>query len=299
MQQQNSLSLAPAASLQEAAISPLLEMGAYEVLWTEEGATQKRVADRFRQCPGALPSELVDREDALRTAALALELHREHGLERFGVRVNRAGDYPTRLRDARHPVEVLQFCGVWELSETRSVAIVGSRKPTVEGLRRARKLAAGLSKQGFTIVSGLATGIDRAAHETALELDKPTIAVIGTPLSSSYPREHAELQSVIARKHLVISEVPVCRYYRQDWRANRGWFPARNATMSAMTEATIIVEASETSGTLIQARAALHQGRKLFILKSCFERSDLTWPSRFEKLGAVRVHQVEDVLERL
>ena len=97
----------------------------------------------------------------------------------------------------------------------------------------------------------------------------------------------------------MISEVPVGKYYSHDWRFNRGWFPQRNATMSALTEATVIVEASETSGTLTQARAALYQGRKLFILNSCFERPDITWPRRFAELGAVRVRRMEDILEAL
>jgi DNA processing protein len=80
---------------------------------------------------------------------------------------------------------------------------------------------------------------------------------------------------------------------------NRFFFPERNVTMSALTEATIIVEAGETSGTLTQARAALYQGRKLFILNSCFEREDLTWPARFEAQGAVRVREPDDIWKAL
>jgi len=280
-------------------VSPFLEMGAYEALWAEDGATQKRVADRFRTSPGALPSELVPTEDATRYAKNVAKLHSDNGLARFGVRVHQAGDYPAKLRDARHPVEVLQYSGIWELTETRCVSVVGARKVSAEGVRRTRKLAHLLANNGFTVTSGLAAGVDTAAHQAALEVGKPTIAVIGTPLSASYPPENAELQQQLALDHLVISEVPVFRYFQQDWRANRGWFPQRNATMSALTEATIIVEASDTSGSLIQARAALHQGRKLFILNSCFERADITWPERFEKKGAIRVRRIEDVLDIL
>lgn len=295
--QQESLSL-PNALLGRT-VSPFLEMGAYEALWAEEGATQKRVADQFRSHPGALPSELVPVDDAERYARSVVQLHLDHGLERFGVRVHQAGDYPARLRDARHPVEVLQYSGIWELTETRCVSVVGARKVSPEGIRRTRKLAGLLASSGFTVTSGLAAGVDTAAHRAALELGKPTIAVIGTPLSATYPAENTELQQRLAQDHLVISEVPVWRYFQQDWRANRGWFPLRNATMSALTEATIIVEASDTSGSLIQARAALHQGRKLFILNSCFERSDISWPERFEQKGAIRVRHIEDILEIL
>lgn len=85
------------------------------------------------------------------------------------------------------------------------------------------------------------------------------------------------------------------RYGRQAPPQNRLFFPERNVTMSALTEATVIVEAGETSGTLTQARAALHQGRKLFILDSCFKDARLTWPARFEAEGAIRVTRMDDI----
>ncbi|WP_250205809.1 DNA-processing protein DprA, partial [Escherichia coli] len=97
----------------------------------------------------------------------------------------------------------------------------------------------------------------------------------------------------------LISQVPFHRYLEQDYRSNRIFFPERNVTMSALTEATIIIEASETSGTLTQARAALAQGRKLFILESCFRNPSITWPARFEAQGAIRVRNYEDIRRHL
>jgi DNA processing protein len=144
-------------------------------------------------------------------------------------------------------------------------------------------------------VSGLAKGIDIAAHTAAIERGGKTIAVIGTPLGVYYPRENASMQDQIAKDYLLISQVPILRYSKQAVPQNRLFFPERNITMSALTEGTIIVEAGETSGTLTQARAALHQGRKLFILDSCFQRSDITWPRRFEEQGAIRVRDPEDI----
>ena len=152
-----------------------------------------------------------------------------------------------------------------------------------------------LVEDDFTVVSGLAAGIDTMAHRTAMEEDGRTIAVIGTPLSHTYPHENAELQHRIAEEFLVVSQVPLKRYESQDYRFNRSFFPERNRTMSALTEATIIVEAGETSGTLIQARAALRQGRRLFILDSCFQNPDISWPSRFEAQGAIRVKDYDDI----
>ena len=182
-------------------------------------------------------------------------------MTRFGVRVHGAGDYPERLRDAKHPVELLYYQGWWELVKSRCIAVVGTRKPTEDGVARTRRLVKALVKDDFTIVSGLATGVDTTAHETAISNGGRTIAVIGTPLSHIYPRDNAELQRFIAREFLLISQVPVRRWEEQaNPRNNRYFFPERNITMSALTEASIIVEAGETSGTLIQARAALEQG---------------------------------------
>ena len=123
--------------------------------------------------------------------------------------------------------------------------------------------------------------------------------MIGTPLSHVYPRTNTDLQRKIARDFLLVSQVPVKRYENQDYRMNRLFFPERNVTMSALTEATIIVEASETSGTLIQARAALHQGRKLFILDSCFRDVRLKWPHRYAEEGAIRVVDYDDIRQHL
>ncbi|CDM56308.1 MULTISPECIES: DNA-processing protein DprA [Rhizobium] len=280
-------------------ISPRRELGAYEALWLEKGATFKTLADRFASDPTALPSDFVSAQVAMSCADDVMKTLKKAGVHQFGVRINHAGDYPKKLRDAKHPVEVLYYQGEWELTETRSVAVVGSREATDEGKRRAARLARELVDRGFTVVSGLARGIDISAHTAAVERGGKTIAVIGTPLGVSYPKENAEMQALIAREYLLISQVPVLRYGKQAVPQNRLFFPERNVTMSALTEATIIVEAGETSGTLTQARAAIHQGRKLFILDSCFNRTDITWPSRFAAEGAIRVRSSDDIWDAL
>jgi DNA processing protein len=206
----------------------------------------------------------------------------------------------SRMRESRlYGSALLYYQGAWELTETRCIAVVGSREATENGIQRAQRLARELASRNFTVVSGLAAGIDTAAHTAAIECKGTTIAVIGTPLGSYYPRQNRELQDKIAREFLVISQVPVLRYRKQNVPQNRLFFPERNVTMSALTEATIIVEAGETSGTLTQARAALHQRRKLFILDSCFERKDISWPANFERRGAIRVRDPEDIWKAL
>jgi DNA processing protein len=277
----------------------MLELGAYEALWSAHNASFKSIADTFRDQPGARPSDLVPETEARETAERVLKKLRERTSQRFDVRVHGEWEYPEKLRDATHPVEMLYFQGDWSLASTPAVAVVGTRKPTDDGRVRAGFLARKLSEDGFTVVSGLAEGVDTAAHSGAIAAGGQTIAVIGTPLGQAYPKANTGLQEEIARKFLLISPIPVERYDAQNFRANRFFFPERNKVMAALTQATIIVEAGETSGTLVQAREALRQGRKLMIMKSCFDRTDITWPARFEKEGAIRVESYAEVRRQL
>lgn len=282
------------------AISPYRELGAYEALWLEEKVSFRSLAEKFRKRPEALPSDLVLPSVASECAEEALNILRRAGVTEFGIRVHGAGEYPDKLRIADHPVEVLYYQGWWDLINSRSVAIVGTRQPSDHGKARARKLVKNLIEDNFTVVSGLAKGIDTEVHSTALKENGRAIAVIGTPLSNRYPRENARLQDEIAREHLVISQVPVVRYQRTpNPTTNRFFFVERNITMSALTLATVIVEAGETSGTLVQAKHALKQGKKLFILDSNFNNSALSWPKKFEELGAIRVRDYEDIRTNL
>jgi len=280
-------------------ISPLREMGAYEALWAKPETTFTSLAAQFREHPDYLPSDFVLDYEAQYFSELVRGMLRDRGISKFGIRIHRAGEYPDKLRDAEDPVELLYYRGWWDLVETRSVAVVGTREPTPQALENTSRLVGLLVKDGFTIVSGLARGIDTAAHSAAMQKGGKTIAVVGTPLTHAYPKENSELQERIATDYLLISQVPVYRYSKQDFRRNRGFFPERNKTMSALTEATIIVEAGQTSGTLIQARAALRQGRKLFILDGSFRNPLLTWPHEFESRGAIRVKDYEDVRRNL
>lgn len=274
-------------------------MGAYEALWCRPETTFKSLASRFLEQPGSLPSDYVSEAEAVECATFVTLRFQEAEVEKFGVRLHGAGEYPSKLRDAASPVEFLYYQGWWDLVSSRSVAVVGTRNPSKEGLLRTQRLVRELVKDDFTVVSGLAAGIDTAVHETAMEENGRTISVIGTPLSHTYPKENIDLQRHIAEHFLIVSQVPVKRYEEQDYRRNRFFFPERNVTMSALTEATVIVEAGETSGTLIQARAAIKQERKLFILDSCFHNPNLTWPANLEAKGAVRVKDYNDIRDNL
>ena len=208
-------------------------------------------------------------------------------------------DYPMSLRAATHPVQCFYCRGNLSLlSAPMRVSIIGSRQASEQGIYRAERLARLLAEDEVVVVSGLARGIDTAAHKATIKAGGKTIAVLGTPISRQYPPENRGLQEEIARNHLLISQVPVARHARQTPAGNRLFFPERNITMSALSHASVIVEAGERSGSLIQGRAALEQKRRLFIFASCFRRG-LVWPERFEQQGAIRVSGYEDVKDAL
>lgn len=295
---QKQLSFGDPEAIELDAMSPFEEMGAYESLWMGKRVTFKNLAEKIANVASKLPSALANVEEARQYADFVMQKFENAGIEKFGVCIDGMAEYPPKLRDAKHPVSVLYYSGLWSLVWSRSVAVVGTRHPTREGLSRTKKLVEALVGDDITVVSGLAAGVDTMAHRTAIKAGGRTIAVLGTPLSENYPKENEELQREIARDFLVISQVPVKRYDMQSYRGNRLFFPERNITMSALTEATVIVEAGETSGTLVQARAALEQGRHLFILASCFENG-LEWPHKLENKGAVRVGSYADISSRL
>ncbi|NGX48247.1 MAG: hypothetical protein K1000chlam3_01638 [Chlamydiae bacterium] len=279
------------------ALSPLEELLAYEALWDQPHSTVRSLSIKLNGYPNSLVSTMIEPQTINDYKKNLLPIIRK--LTNFGVRIYGDGEFPERLNDARYPIKIFYFQGNWELTYMPSVAVVGTRKPTREGTLRTEYLVKKLVKDGVAIVSGLARGIDTVAHKTAIENDGFTIGVIGTPLNCYYPPENQDLQNKIANDYLLISQVPFSRYSRQTYRENRLFFPERNVTMSALTEATIIVEAGETSGTHVQAKAALEQKRKLFILENNFLNPSLSWPKKFEEKGAIRVKDYDEIRNHL
>jgi len=280
-------------------MSPYEEMIAFEALWAKEGMTDKKMSELFKG--NKTPSEVLREQFGLLESPEKKEVENylKAKLGKFGVCVNGSFNYPAKLREAENPLELFYYKGDLTLLDEKSLSIVGARESSDEGVKRAAKISKMLVDEKIVIVSGLAKGIDTSALKAAIEAGGKVIGVIGTPIDEYYPAENRALQDEIARNHLLISQVPFYRYHNEPFNNRRFYFPKRNITMSAISLGTIIVEASDTSGTLTQARAAISQHRKLFILNSCFDKTDITWPAKFEKKGAVRVKDFSDVLSSL
>ena len=195
--------------------------------------------------------------------------------------------------EARNAPSRLYTAGPMQIPIPRPrVAIVGSREATPRGIEDADLITRILVDKGVTIVSGLAKGIDAAAHQAAIRMGGKTIAVLGTPLDKSYPAQNAELQAEIIKHHLAVSQ------FRAGSTVYRSNFVIRNRTMALIADASVVVQAGETSGSLSQAWEALRLGRPLFIWKPIFETS-LKWPKEMVKYGAIKLSDPKDVLQSL
>jgi DNA processing protein len=197
------------------------------------------------------------------------------------------------VEERNAPERLFTYGDVRLAQGTSRVAIVGSREASEDGLKRAARLARILAEKQIVVVSGLAEGIDTAAHTAAIQNKGRTIAVIGTPLDQSYPRQNSALQERIAREHLLISQFPVGS------PVERKNFILRNRTMALAAHASVIVEARDGGGSLSEAWEALRLGRPLFVMKSMLGRPDLSWPDELIEHGAHVLEEPDQLLAAL
>jgi len=277
-------------------ISPFDELVAYEYLYSLEKTTLRSITQQT-VLSNKLPSEaLADYAGLLEPEGLNLirDFLRSK-TDSFSIAVNNTPSYPKKLRESERPTPLIYYKGDIGFLESPSVSVVGTRKASEHGLARARKLARELAQEKITVVSGLARGIDTAALSEAIKAGGNVIGVIGTPIDTYYPKENKDLQDEIAGRFLLISQVPFYRYAYQSIQTKRYYFPERNELMAAVSDATVIIEASDTSGTLSQARACLSQGRPLFILRSCVEDPSVEWPQKYLEKAPQSVFILDDV----
>ncbi len=213
------------------------------------------------------------------------------GWERDGMRIVTVldDDYPENLRAVHDRPPVVFVDGRLQAGDARSAAVIGSRRASAEGLARARVVACELVDAGYAVVSGLAAGIDTAAHTAALERGGRTVAVIGTGLGRCYPAQNRVLERRIAAECAVVSRF---------WPGSpptRHSFPMRNAVMSGLALGTIVLEASPTSGARTQVRSALGHGRPVFLHESLLEQE---WARDCACRGGVYVFEAtEEIVE--
>jgi len=210
---------------------------------------------------------------------------------RFLVRGGKG--YPSILNEIYDPPLILYCRGQIEVLDLPALAIVGTRRPTFYGLQMAQGLAFDLAKRELAIVSGLARGIDAAAHRGCLEAAGRTIAVLGCGIDVVYPREHRQLTQQIAESGLLLSEFP------PGTSPAPQNFPVRNRIISGLSLGTVIVEASEYSGSLITARLAMEQNREVFAIPGNLTSPQSFGPNYLIKQGAKLVQVWRDIVEEL
>lgn len=199
--------------------------------------------------------------------------------------------YPPALKNTADPPLFLYVKG--DLRQEDGIAIVGTRKPTHYGLTVTHRIAYELASAGLTVVSGLARGIDTQAHRGALAAQGRTIAVLGCGIDVAYPPENKDLMEDIRRSGAVVTEYPF------GTQPESGYFPARNRIISGLSRGTVIVEAAEDSGSLITAKYAKEQGRKLFAVPGNIGSANSRGTNSLIREGAVLVERTQDILQDL
>jgi DNA processing protein len=254
------------------------------------GAVQRLREDGVPLLEAALPGLTEKLGVVQQGRAFAREMER---LQATDIRVTTLGevDYPEALRWIPEPPPVLYIWGTLQHADSLAVAVVGSRKPSPYGQVAAQRLSAELAQCGFTVVSGLARGVDSLAHREAMQAGGRTIAVLGSGINVVYPPEHRRLYEAIREQGAVVSEFPF------DTKPDRWNFPRRNRIISGLTLGTLVIEASDQSGSLHTARHALEQGREVFAVPGRIDAPSSRGTNNLIKRGAKLVEGLDDILE--
>jgi len=244
------------------------------------------------EVPHIGPKLAADFVSALRVADVVAEIA---AMERHGVGIAVQGDdnYPAALATIPDPPRLIYIRGTLLPADGNAVAIVGSRQCTPYGKKMTGKLAGGLARAGYTIISGLARGIDGSAHEGALAVGGRTLAIMAGGLSNIYPPEHAELADKVAGSGALITETPMMMM------PQRGMFHSRNRLISGIATAVVVIEANDRSGALITARHAGEQGRDLFALPANVDSPTSAGSLKLLRDGARVFRDLDDLLEDL
>jgi len=281
---------------EQAALLALVHHTTHE--WYKTASLIEEVGSARALLDGALPA--LDEADAQVVAALRQQVTPDE-VERYAIEIDTwtssglrlvtvlDDDYPLNLREVYNRPPFLFLRGELLPDDNRSLAVVGTRTPSPQGLEQARQLAGDLAGRGVTVLSGLARGIDSAAHEGALEAGGRTVAVLGTGINRIYPPENAPLAARILDHGVHVSQ------FWPDAPPTKFSFPMRNVVSSGMALGTVVVEAHGRSGARMQARLCLEHGKRLFLVRSLVLHEE--WAQRYaERPGAMVVESVDDVV---
>lgn len=244
----------------------------------------------LKSSPLKLPNHFVDNFQNIDIEE-KLKTYNNHGIKIITIMDK---EYPPLLRQIFEPPWVLYLKGNINLLHNRKkIAVVGSRTPTDYGRQCTHYFVTELVKNGYTIISGLARGIDSYAHITAIKTNGHTIAVLGSGFAHIYPKEHTSLANLIGENHLLVSEYPPMR------RPAKMNFPARNRIISGLSQAVLVVEAKEKSGSLITAQFALNEGRDVYSVPGSIFSEWSKGTNQLIQDGAKPVISIDDILEEL
>lgn len=278
------------------------ERAAILALMARRKVEWNRLAGSIEEAGSALALlEMMDATQDVRlfeveTAQVTLDQLEERVIsyEQEGIRLITVLDfsYPMNLRMVHDRPPALFVRGELSPADERSAAVVGSRKASQEGLEKAAEIARDLVAHDYVVFSGLAAGIDTAAHQATLAAEGRTVAVIGTGLRHHFPKQNADLQDRLCRESAVVSQ------FWPGQEPRRWTFPQRNAVMSGLARATIVVEAGNKSGARMQARLAIEHGRPVFLLRSLLRHQ---WAQTYasERPGTYVVETGEEILRHL
>lgn len=260
-------------------------LGSPEAVFTADAATISRIPGFGRE----LAASIVEGGAKVNPA------EEEQKAARSGIRLVTFldPDYPAALKEIHDPPLVLYIRGTLDKADRHGLAIVGTRHASHYGASVADRLAYGLAKAGFTIISGLARGIDTVAHQSAIKAGGRTLAVLGSAIDQLYPPENAELAERISTQGAVISE------YTMGRPPDRQTFPYRNRIVAGMSLGTILVEAGEKSGAVITAHTALEQGRQVYAVPGRIDSPGSRGCHALIKQGAKLVETIDDIVDDL
>ena len=255
------------------------------------GKSESYAGGVFETCPDYSPLDYAElcSADVLRIQEIHDEVRRTFDRLPGDVFIMTPddSDWPADVKD----VPFLYLRGKRSLLKKKGVCIVGARHPSDRGIELTRSTATEVGRAGYTVISGLAVGIDGCAHLQALADEKPTLAVIGTPVNSVYPQEHEKLQELIAQYGLVVSRFSPCL------KTQRYYFMLRNLLMSQIGIASVIMEEDDGGGAVSQAKYSEKQNKKVFIFREHYDNESYVWPRSFR--NPVVVSDVLQIITKL